>query len=78
MKIEIEISDEWVTKMGATAIEDLVHKELELNKLKELTRQLDEKMKTIPIDWEKEWLSARDEAWNVHKHKYINVNEKAI
>ena len=70
MTIQVEIQDDLVHQLGVNAVKQLLEEELVYQRFRLLENRIQSAMhETEDVDWEAEFESARQQAYEAYRHK---------
>ena len=76
MKISINVNDNLLSDFGVIYIQEFLQKQLELRELQLSANRITKYLQASKnVDWENEFETARQEAWDEHKHKFLNFSK---
>jgi PleD family two-component response regulator len=70
--IQLEVSDEVVKKFGIESLTQKLQQQLELERLKILTEEINEAIQTAGLDSNTLFEEARAKAWEEYKTKFLS------
>ncbi|RLD50804.1 MAG: hypothetical protein DRJ05_19165 [Bacteroidetes bacterium] len=77
MEISINVNDRLLSDFGVIYIKGFLQKQLELQELQLSANRITKHLQASKnIDWEIEFETARQQAWEEHKQNYIDIKKK--
>lgn len=76
MEISINVNDKLLSDFGVIYIQEFLQRQLELRELQLSANHITKYLKASKnVDWESKFETARQDAWDEYKHKFLNFNK---